>query len=193
MNATSKRTVLVISGVVHVLSLALWAGGALFFSYCAAPIIFHYLRARLPTSPPPGLHGVTPELGRWLAGDLVGWIFPAYFVSQVAVGLLAVASGYVLARHEGRFERIRCWLAAAALAVLVTHAATVYRHSVRVLEQSYEAQAAGDLTRAEQLRKNFGAWHGVSQCLNLATILLVVGALVMVGLTLREFNRPTQP
>ena len=171
--------------VLHLVSLALWGGAALFFSYLTTPRIFSYLRDQLPTSPLHGLQGVTPDVGRRLAGDVVGTIFPTYFAFQVFAGVLAFAAGGVLARCGQRLEKVRCWLVAVALGLVLLHVATVYPRSVRILAESYQAQAAGDSPRAEELRKTFGMWHGVSQLLNFVTIALVIAALVLASLTLR--------
>jgi hypothetical protein len=175
-----------VTNVVHLLSLALWAGGALFFSYLTTPRIFAYLRDQLPADPPPGLQGLTDEMGRRLAGNTVGAIFPTYFVSQIIAGVLAVASGFVLAKAGQRLEKIRWGLAIAALAIVSLHAATVYPRSVRVLDAHYAAQAAGDEPKAISLRKTFGMWHGISQMLNLVTICLVVAAVALAVIALRD-------
>jgi hypothetical protein len=167
-------------------SLALWGGATLFFSFFTAPRIFGHLRDQLPANPPAGVQGITPKIGRRLAGDVVGSIFPVYFGWQVVVGVLAAASGLMLASSRGRLERIRCGLAAAALAIVIVHVATVYPRSVQVLERSYHAQATGDSAQAEQLRETFGMWHGISQALNLLTIVLVLAAVVCAGLALRD-------
>jgi hypothetical protein len=171
---------------VHLLALALWGGGAAFFSYLTTPRIFGYLRDHLPANPPPDLLGLTDEMGRRLAGDTVGAIFPTYFASQIIAGVLAVATGFVLARVGRRLEKLRCGLAIAALAIVTLHAATVYPRSVLVLDAHYAAQAAGDEPKAVELRKTFGMWHGISQSLNLVTICLVVAALVLAGIALRD-------
>lgn len=182
----SCPTLLAICKVVHIVSLALWGGGTLFFSFFTAPRIFGHLRDHLPANPPPGVQGITTEIGRRLAGDAVGSIFPVYFGWQVLVGVLAAASGLMLAYSGGRLERIRCGLAAAALAIVILHVATVYPRSVQILEKSYQAQTAGDSAEAEQLRQTFGMWHGISQVLNLLTIVLVLAAVVCAGLSLRD-------
>jgi hypothetical protein len=158
--------------------LGLWAGGGLFFSFVAAPRIFAYLRDELPSEPPPEFRGLNSEIGLRLAGNTVGAIFPTYFASQIILGVLAVSSGFVLAKQGRRLGKVRCALAFAALAIVSIHAATVYPRSVRVRDSHYAAKAAGDEPKAIELRKTFGMWHGASQVLNIVTLLLVVAALV---------------
>ena len=171
---------------VYLVSLALWCGGSVFFSYLAAPRIFSYLQDQLPSHPPPGVQGLTAAVGRRLAGDTVGAIFPTYFLSQIGLGALAVASGLRLAWGRRRLEKIHCGLAIAAFAFVSLHSVTVYPHSVRVLDQHYQAQEAGDEPKATELRKMFGMWHGISQSLNLATIVLVVAAVILAGIAMRD-------
>jgi hypothetical protein len=56
---------------------------------------------------------------------------------------------------------------------------SVYPISIRILDDHYSAVEQGNKVRGVELRKSFGAWHGVSQTLNLATVALVAGALVV--------------
>ena len=168
---------------VHLLALALWGGGAAFFSFLTTPRIFGFLRDSLPAAPPPGVEGITADVGRRLAGDTVGAIFPTYFAAQIIAGLLAVASGWLLARAGSRVAKVRFLLAAAALVFVTVHAFTVYPRSTRVLNEHYRAADAGDEPRAAELRQTFGILHSVSQTINLATILLVVSALGLAGLS----------
>jgi hypothetical protein len=171
--------------IVHVLALGLWAGAALFFSFVVAPAIFGYLRDQLPENPPLAVQGITKEAGRRLAGDTVGAIFPAYFALQIAAGTLAVASGAVLATNGQLADKIRCVLAAVALTLAITHRATVYPHSVLIRQEQYQAKEAGEDEEAAELEQAFRVWHGISQLLNLATILPVV-----IGLGLAPRSSP---
>jgi hypothetical protein len=171
---------------IHLLALALWGGGAAFFSFLTTPRIFGYLRDQLPADPPPGLDGLTDELGRRLAGDTVGAIFPTYFVTQIIAGILAGVTGLVFANLGRRLEKVRCGLTIVALAIVSLHAVTVYPRSIRVLDAHYAAQEADDQPGAAELRKVFGMWHGVSQLLNLLTIGLVLAALVLAGVAMRD-------
>jgi hypothetical protein len=173
------RKVVVVGRIVHVLSLALWGGSTVFFSFVVAPRIFGLLRDRLPLSPPAGVEGLTPEIGRRLAGDTVGAIFPAYFATQIVAGCLAVATGIILARNGDRMAKVRSAVAALALLLVTAHAFTVYPRSIRVLESHYQAYEQGRDREAGDLRKQFGIWHGISQTLNLSVILLVLTSLII--------------
>jgi hypothetical protein len=164
-----------------VLTLGLWCGAGLFFSYAAAPQVFATLRDRLPSQPIPGVSGITPETGVRLAGQVVGAIFPIYFVAQGAVAVLALASAGLLMRQGAAGARIRVALIAGALFVLAVQGVAVYPRSVRVLESVHQAQDSGDSAGAAQLRRSFGALHGVSQLLNLTTLCLATAALGFAG------------
>lgn len=167
--------------VIHTVCLGLWAGGAVTFSFLAAPRIFSYLHGELPTNPPAGVSGISDEVGRELAGNVVARIFPWYFASQIACGVFATGAGIALARRGGRLDRVRAALVAAALLIVAAHAATVYPKSVVVLKEHYAARDRGDANAAQSLRASFGMWHGISQTLNVTTIALVVVALGLAG------------
>ncbi len=126
--------------------------------------------------------------GRRLAGETVGAIFPTYFATQIIAGVLAVATGIILAKAGRRLEKVRFGLAIAALAIASLHAATVYPRSVRVLDAHYAALAAGDEPKAVELRRTFGMLHGISQTLNLVTICLVIAALLLIDIAPHDPN-----
>jgi hypothetical protein len=169
--------------IIQVLSISLWAGGTTFFTFVAAPRIFEVLAGQLPGNPPPGVVGITPEIGNRLAGDTVGAIFPAYFTLQIIAGCAACVCGVLLARGtQQRLAKIRVTMIAVALAVVTAHALTVYPQSVRVSQARHQAQDSGDESRAAALRREFGMLHGISQSLNLVVILIVITCLVLIGL-----------
>jgi hypothetical protein len=172
--------------IAYLVSLSLWAGGSVFFSFLTTPKIFGYVRDRLPMHPPPGLGPVSADVARRLAGEVVGALFPHYFGLQVIAGVLAATSAVALAWHAARLEKLRAAFTVAALVLVAVHAAAVYPPSVRVLRESYQAREAGDTDGAERLYRRFGMWHGISQLLNLATILLVTAAVVAAALGLRD-------
>ena len=172
--------------VVHLVSISLWAGGTFFFSFLTTPKIFGFLAEQLPANPPHGIQGITRDVGRMLAGDVVGLIFPSYFAYQLCLGMLAVLTGLLLLRKSLRIDKVRCGLVSLAFAVLTVHATTVYPHSVRLLDAHYDAQAAGEPDKAQSFRQSFRIWHGFSRVLDLVTILLVLVALSVAGLTLRD-------
>ena len=166
---------------VQLLGLSLWAGGTVFFSFAVAPNIFSSLEHELPVHPPPGWHWLSSESGRRLAGEIVGAIFPTYFCGQLIAGIVALATGCLLA-WRGRPGRIRLALILVATAMVLVQLAFVLPHSTALLDESYRTQDLGDKITAEDLRKNFGMWHGISQTLNLGTILLVLATIVLVGI-----------
>jgi uncharacterized membrane protein len=176
-----RQGIVALLKVAHLLSLGLWAGGAIFFSFVAAPRIFAYLRDELPSNPPPGTSGLTSEIGRRLAGDTVGAIFPAYFTLQIIAGCLALATATLLIQGGERLAKLRTTLVAVALVAVAAHAITIYPQSVRVLAAHYRAADAGDGSEAAALRQQFGTLHGISQTLDLLVILIVVACLVLLA------------
>jgi carbon starvation protein CstA len=176
-----NRKLVAVVNIVHVLSLALWGGSTMFFSFVVAPRVFGFLHERLPVAPPAGVQGLTLEVGRRLAGDTVGVIFPTYFGTQIVAGCLAVATGVMLIRSGKQRAKLRTTVAALALLIVTVHAFTVYPRSIQVLESHYRFQEQGKDAEATELRKQFGMWHGLSQTLNLLVILLVLISLISLG------------
>lgn len=172
------------ASIVHVLSLSLWFGGGVFFSFVSAPRVFAQLGRELLARPVPGLTGVTAEIGNRLAGDVVGAVFPAYFVGQIIVGTLALTSGLVLSARTAQVGKLRLAIVGAALAIVLVHSLTIYPQSVRKLDEVYRVRDAGDSNKAAELRRTFSALHSVSQVLNLMTLTLAGVATGCVGAAL---------
>jgi hypothetical protein len=102
---------------------------------------------------------------------------------------MAVGAGFCAGRRL-RWSRSILALSIVALSIVTLHALTVYPHSTRILDEHYQAADAGDAAEAASLRKTFGMWHGVSQMLNLVTILTVVVALVLAALSADDRAAP---
>jgi putative copper export protein len=145
---------------VYLLSLVFWIGGIAFFSFIAAPSIFH-------------------ALPRDEAGKVVMAIFPKYYWEGIICGALALTTSVVL----GILTRwsvlliVRTILLGVML-VGVLYAALVlqpHMHAVRAQVASFESLAPTD-----PLRLEFGRLHGRSFTVNAAVLLL---GLVVVCLT----------
>lgn len=168
---------------VHLLSLGIWAGTAVFFNGCVALRIFAYFRS-LPIAPPPGLPTVPTELATRMAGDLIATIFPIYFGLQLVCGTLAAGTGLWLSLGQGRWAWARALLLLVVCATVWVHVGTLYRQSTVIRDQQYSAYDAGQFEEAEKLRKQFFALHGPSLLLDFTTTALVLVALGMTGFVL---------
>ncbi len=159
---------------VQLVTLGLWVGSGLFFSYVVAPHVFHLFTERLLTEPQEGLPALDERIGRRLAGMTVGAIFPDYFWTQVVLGGLALASTAGLlvgtGRASGRSLTVQATLLGVAVAALAVQLVWVFPRSEVVLAEVHRLELAGKLTEADQLRRTFARWHGISQLLNLTTL-----------------------
>lgn len=165
---------------LHVLALGLWFGSALFLNFVVAPVIFHKfgsLGDRPAAEERLWLH--LPEefdrqLGTRLAGAAVAplfdWFYPLEACCGVLVALTALAWCWqaAISNEEPRLQRLRSWLAVAALATVVmgwplgqqVGRLSLARHS-----------ADSDIAAAAKLA--FGLWHTVSLLLSFITVALV--------------------
>jgi acyl-phosphate glycerol 3-phosphate acyltransferase len=158
---------------IHVLALALWFGGASFFTFIAAPLLFQNFEAIGSTPPadrPPWLPlpaGFTKEQGTQLAGVAINPIFPPFFLLQGLCGLLATITALAWVRLPGRVHRIRFAVTAAGLATVLLSWPLGQHVSTLRLER-YTA----DATTAEAARQAFASWHLASLGLQFVTIIL---------------------
>src|SRR5439155_18194114 len=112
--------------MVHVLSLALWFGSAVFFTFVVALSIFNSLESLgdRPAEQRPDWLPLSANFdrsaGTRLAGETIAPIFPRYFAIQTVSGLLAFGSAVAFMRWEParRIHKIRFWLIALALLIL---------------------------------------------------------------------------
>ncbi len=138
---------------VHLLTLCIWVGGMVFFTFIGAPAIFR-------------------ELPRDMAGVAVGGIFPKYWVMGYICPLLLL--GTLLYIVWGNIEGFKVQI---GILALVTALSFVSGMAVGVKAHDIKAQmnAEQDAVKKEELHKEFRKMHGVSAVMNLAVILLMLG------------------
>jgi acyl-phosphate glycerol 3-phosphate acyltransferase len=165
-----------LSRIVHVLAVGFWFGGAAFFSFVAAPIIFDAFSGLVenrgggrPEWVPANL---TKFQGSQLAGFAVSPIFPCYFLLQGACGVLALATAFRNAAGKplDRFERWRTAILALGLITVLI---------ALPLTQKIDALRASRATGDEAAIAAFASWHLVSLLLNFLTVGLAGVALGM--------------
>ncbi len=150
---------------VYLLSIALWIGGMAFFSFLAAPSIFHVLP-------------------REEAGKVVADIFPKYYWQGIICGTIALATSVVL----GMRERWNILLIARTITIVVMLIGVLY--SVAILQpkiQAIKAQVASfeSLSPTDPLRLEFGRLHGRSFSVNAAVLLLGVVVVFITAFTMK--------
>jgi glycerol-3-phosphate acyltransferase PlsY len=189
--------------ILHLLSLGLWFGTAVFFTFFVGPVLFSRFEALgedvrdrpawLPTTRnfekrDSQLDGPR-EQGTRVAGAAVTPLFPWYFGIQAACGLLAVGTAFGLGRWRAvRVHRLRIGVLLAALVTLLigwllelkVDALRAPRHeAVDAFLRSSPETAPRTKAAAVETRREFGLWHGLSLLLNLGTLLLATTALVL--------------
>jgi len=137
---------------LHLLSLIVWIGSMIFFSFIGAPAIFK-------------------TLDRHTAGDVVGVIFPKYYLVGYSCSLLALATLAYLGSRTGFTPPVKGGIVVLALMT----GAVFYSGMVtapKVNEVKYQIRAETDEAKAAALRKSFGKLHGISMIQNVVTLVL---------------------
>jgi hypothetical protein len=187
--------------VTHVFAVALWLGSVAFFTV-AGLLIFQSFRdvSALPADqrptwlPLPEMFArespegfPTPlrlEQGSRAAGVAVSGIFPVYYVTQAACGVVALLTALLLARGgEGRGHGVRLALCALALATALggwwlerrVTELRVPRNELTDQVLATPTPPAELLAEARAARAEFGRWHGYSLIQNFATLVCVAG------------------
>lgn len=142
---------------IHFLSVVIWIGSIIFFSFIAAPTIFK-------------------TLPRETAGDVVGVIFPQYYKLGCICGALALASLFFLA---GASSPDNWRLLTLGLMTLLTFF-SAFRIGPKVRKLKADFRALEEGAEREEKQQQFSRLHGFSMILNM--IVLLAG-LVFLGLT----------
>lgn len=137
---------------IHLLSLVIWIGMLIFFSLFAAPSIFKVLP-------------------RETAGEVVGAIFPKYWMIGYISSIVALGSLIYLAYVQNTFP-------AARIAVLIIMTGVTFYSGLvvgaRARAIKKEIKAAGTDEDKARLRGEFKKVHAKSSILNISVIILGV-------------------
>ena len=145
------------------LVLALWVGGISLFTFIVTPVIFG-------------------SFGRDVAGEVVGKLFPGYFLYTLLLSILALI--LFLASRPSLRKSAHTWsLLLIALAIIINMFVSFKLHpEIKKIKQEIPSFEAA---QESPLRKRFGQLHGVSATLNL--ILLADGvALLVISTVLKK-------
>ncbi|MDA8082072.1 MAG: DUF4149 domain-containing protein [Nitrospiraceae bacterium] len=145
---------------IYSISLALWVGGIFLFTFIVTPVIFR-------------------SYPRDLSGDIVGRLFPYYFlyclvVAAASLGMLLLSSY----DRIGSGYRLSLALLSAAVVISLYTNFRLYPYISRVKQEvrSFEASSPDD-----PARKRFRALHAVSAVLNLIMLADGVTLIILVS------------
>lgn len=143
---------------LYVIALSLWVGGMALFTVVVTPAIFR-------------------SYARDQAGEIVGRLFPGYFLYTLALSGLALLLFFLLAADtSARSSRISLFLLAAALLVNTYITFKLHPDAVAIKQQvaSFEREPPDSPARSA-----FRRLHGVSAVLNLLVLADGVALLVI--------------
>ena len=146
---------------VLLLSVVVWVGGLIFFTFFVAPSIFKVLP-------------------RELAGELVSNIFPKYWALGYVAGLLSLASLLAISFIEKAFPAARILLLA-FMTALTFYSGMVMAPEARAAQ--VELKTAKEPARVQELKSEFRSIHMRSYAVNIAVI---VSGVVFVFFTARS-------
>jgi hypothetical protein len=136
--------------------LAFWVGGMAIFTFVTTPVIFK-------------------SFGRDVAGDIVGKLFPGYFLYVLILSALALALFFLVTENRAA-PVARLSLALLTVALVVNTYVTFKLHpdavSIKQRITSFEREAIDT-----PARKEFSRLHAVSAVLNL---LVLVDGIVLI-------------
>jgi len=149
---------------LYTLVLALWAGGMVLFTFIVTPVIFR-------------------SFGRDAAGDIVGHLFPGYFLYNLILAAAALVLFLLLAGDRSAFpHRLSLVLLSAAVIVNVFIVFKLHPEAIKIKQEvaSFEREAPDSPARTK-----FRRVHGLSAALNLFLIADGI-TLLMTGPLLRK-------
>ncbi len=140
---------------IHLLSLVSWLGGIIFFSFVAAPAIFR-------------------KLERATAGEVVGVIFPGYYMMGYICGGTAMLTLFLGAQEVSTGK----WVSLGIMLFCTVIARTVINPKAKVLKEKMKESTAGK--EKAELEATFKKYHRISVRLN---VVVLVAGLYLLWLT----------
>lgn len=153
-----NKNMRVIINYLYMLTLSLWVGGIFLFTFVVTPVIFK-------------------SYGRDMAGEIVGKLFPSYFLFSVLVSVASLI-WYLLSFQDGKIHghNLSLVLLTAAVVLSLYVSLRLYPEIIGVKQQiaSFETVSPED-----PLRKKFSALHIQSAILNMLMLADGVALLII--------------
>ena len=134
---------------LYTLTLALWTGGMVLFTFIVTPAIFR-------------------SYGRDQAGEIVGRLFPGYFLYLLALSALVLVLFFLLgADQTSRSFRASLFLLVVAVILNAYVLFSLHPKAVQIKQQVVSFEKAAPDSPA---RREFRKLHGISAVLNLVLL-----------------------
>ena len=143
---------------LYTISLALWTGGIALFTFIVTPAIFR-------------------AFDRDQAGEIVGTLFPGYFLYLLALSALALALCFLLGADQTT-RSFRASLLLLVFAVIINAYVLLSLHP-RTIEVKQQIASFERSALDSPARKEFRKFHAISAALNLALLADGVALLAM--------------
>ena len=141
---------MVIVKFLHLMSLSIWVGSIVFFSFFAAPSIFK-------------------KLPREAAGDVVGDIFPKYRAIGYASSAVLLVTLAIMMNSEKDSQYSRPVLLVLMAAIGLYSGLVVGKQAASI---KAGMKASADAEKKETLRAEFRKVHAISSILNMSVLAL---------------------
>lgn len=135
---------------IHLLSMVIWVGMIVFFTFFAAPSVFK-------------------ALPRELAGEVIGHIFPKYWAVGYLMSAVSIGTVLYLSSFAKVFPTLRVSILV-VMAVLSLYSGLVVGREARSIKA--EIKAVESVEEKETLRSTFKKVHAKSAILNLLILIL---------------------
>jgi hypothetical protein len=134
---------------LYTLTLSLWTGGMALFTFIVTPAIFR-------------------SYGRDQAGEIVGRLFPGYFLYLLVLSALALLLFFLL----GADQAVRAFRASLLLLVVavIINAYVLFSLHPKAVEVKHQVTSFERTAPDSPARREFRKLHGISAALNLALL-----------------------
>jgi len=151
---------------IHLVSLVVWFGSIIFFSFFAAPAIFK-------------------SLSREEAGRVVGLIFPKYYIVGYVCGFLSISSLFILGNMDGgTLPTVRFYLLIFMAVVVLYSGIFVGGKARKIKARLRDSDNPPSAEEKPALMKEFGKTHRISMILNLIVFLSSLAVMYMTSQSL---------
>ncbi|MBI5197952.1 MAG: DUF4149 domain-containing protein [Nitrospirae bacterium] len=149
---------------LFLMSLTVWFGSLVFFSFVGAPAIFK-------------------TLPREQAGNVVGVIFPKYYLLGIVCGLIALGCLMILSMAGGQWSTVRIIL---LVVMIMTTLYAGFVLSPKARDLNAQIRVATEEGAKKNLQQQFSSLHRQSVTLNSVVLLAGVAVVFLTAVQLKN-------